>query len=173
MSEVETRPKPKKRGREKPVPAITPDHGTPELRQHHEVTEVPTEVAGVTAARVDDQMLIDRYLRRGLLGQREWAAASRFFATWRAANPPQSVTGSYRPRVESGHRSVEGAVAAQQEYQAAIQAVGIQLSGVLVHVVICDQPATEWARSAGRRTTQGMKALKEALDRLAAHYGMG
>lgn len=51
-----------------PIVDLRPtDYGTPELHAKHRVSQIPTEDAGVFAARVEDECLLDRLFLRGHL----------------------------------------------------------------------------------------------------------
>jgi hypothetical protein len=48
---------------------------------------------------------------------------------------------------------------------------GPWLSGVVVHVALCDQPITAWGPMTGRARTHDVRVLLVTLDAFAADYG--
>lgn len=104
--------------------------------------------------------VIDRYKRRGEITDEQHRAAERLWSDFvRSGFNPWARSfaeggGGFGPKTPGmGPRAVE--------YNQAMQAVGITLSPVLVHVVIYDNPLE------GGMT---IEALRIALDRLYVHY---
>jgi Domain of unknown function (DUF6456) len=57
----------------------------------------------------------------------------------------------------------------RERFERAMTAVG-PLSGILLHVCICDEPATAWGPLNGRAASHGVPVLLVALDALCDHY---
>lgn len=166
--------KPRKHRNRDAVPAVQPDHGTPERRQHDELREVATETAGVTAMRVDKNRLIDRYWFRDkpLITRDQHAAASQFYADWRRGCPQPCMTSAYCvPKVDGYGGSPEGSTAAYLSFKAARDALGIRrLTAIVAHVVLHEGSTKSWAKSHSISPTRAMNLLREGLDVLVKHY---
>ena len=156
------------------VPAVQPDHGTPERRQHDELREVATETAGVTAMRVDRNRMIDSYwfTKRPVITHDQHAAGSQFYADWYRGRPQLSVTGAYcTPKVDGYGRSPEGSTAAYLAFKAARDVLGIvHLSAIVSHVVLHNGSVREWASTRPVSRERAMDLFREGLDVLVRHY---
>ena len=156
------------------VPAVQPDHGTPERRQHDELREVATETAGVTAMRVDRNRMIDSYwfAKNPVITLDQHAAGSQFYEDWQRGCPQSSTTGDYcSPRVDGYGRSPEGSVMAYLAFKAARDALGIRnLTAIVSHVVLHNGSVREWASTRPVSRDRAMNLFREGLDVLVKHY---
>ncbi len=79
------------------------DQGPPERYQHGDVIRSEPGVdAGVFHRRVTTQSVLDRYLSRGQIGQRQFDAGTKLYRLWRATGGAQRVTLSYELRIPAG-----------------------------------------------------------------------
>ncbi len=114
---------------------------------------------------------------RGLVDARQFAAGERLRADYERASIAPSVTMRWVERVDGGgHDGLDptsAQIAAKRRFDNAIAAAGPGLADILWRVVCAGEglPAAEkalhWPARAGRLV------LTLALDRLAAHYGIG
>lgn len=174
----------------KPARPLLPDldTGPRERHQHGDLIIIADgPETGEKVARVTSQTMLDRYLIRGQLADpqpeagsssgdatatRRFQAAHRLYGDWYACGLEPSVIANYGERLD---RSVTPGDPAAHHYIAfrrALQAVGLQLSPILVHVVLLDKPASQWAASHRYAAQAAMPILHLALDALATHYGM-
>jgi Domain of unknown function (DUF6456) len=61
-------------------------------------------------------------------------------------------------------------LAARERFENARAALGKELTGIIVHVVIVDQPVSSWGPLNGHPVRVGMTRLRDGLDALADHY---
>jgi Domain of unknown function (DUF6456) len=66
---------------------------------------------------------------------------------------------------EDGPRQID----ARRRFESAIQAAGLQLNPLLMHVAVLDLPLADWSRP-GMHNGDGAALLRLALDVLADHY---
>ncbi|MES3100104.1 DUF6456 domain-containing protein [Sphingomonas faeni] len=114
---------------------------------------------------------------RGLVDARQFEAGERLRADYERASIAPSVTMRWAARIDGGgHDGLDPAsaqIAAKRRFDAALAAAGPGLADILWRVVCaCEglpaaEKALQWPVRAGRLV------LTLALDRLAAHYGMG
>ncbi len=114
---------------------------------------------------------------RGLIDARQFAAGEQLRADYERASIAPSVTMRWAERVDGGGHDGLGPtsaqIAAKRRFDTAIAAAGPGLADILWRVVCAGEglPAAEkalrWPARAGRLV------LTLALDRLAAHYGIG
>ena len=114
---------------------------------------------------------------RGLVDARQFAAGEQLRADYERASIAPSVTMRWAERVDGGgHDGLDptsAQIAAKRRFDTAIAAAGPGLADILWRVVCAGEglPAAEkalqWPARAGRLV------LTLALDRLAAHYGIG
>jgi len=160
----------KKRKRSTPEPS---DFGPPERSNHGEVEIEETIAAGVMRLRVTTQTQCDRYFKRGEIDARQFDASERFLSAWYLGCRGARVTSNYDVRIPSSSTSAENHVGnARRTIRAALEAVGRQLSPILVHTCGLDLPANEWASKHGYSKRSGLTVLKLALDALAEHFGL-
>jgi len=163
--------KTKQRRSRKPS-ALTPaDIGTPERHDKGDVIEMhPTERAGVKAARVITVSMIARYRHKGQITVMQSDAAEKLLADWEMAGRQLAVTGTYGQAGMGKPEMSDMAALAHSRYVNATRAVGIELSPILVHVVLLDGSAADWAKGRGDIPQSGIAILRLALDALARHY---
>lgn len=150
------------------------DAGPLERYQHGDTILVePGEDAGVVRRRVTTQTTLDRYFQRNQIDQRQYDAGLKLHRLWRAAAATPSVTMRYGPRVpgRSGPGAAaditDRAAAAHGHLNEALRAVGIVLSGVVVHVCMTDGAAADWALAKGLPKPDGIARLRAGLEALA------
>lgn len=154
----------------RPAAAAGGDQGPPERYQHGDVIRSePGADAGVFYRRVATQSVLDRYLSRGQINQRQFDAGARLYRLWRAAGGAQRVTLSYELRIPAGRELSDGQAALRQRLTEVLRAMG-PLGGILVHVCLCDEAARTWASSRGDTPQAGVVVLRLALDALADHW---
>lgn len=128
------------------------------------------ERAVVIPRRVEKTTMLERYRRRGSIDSRQHRAAERL--------QELHAHSGYAPRLVAGYGAGSGGAPpgpglgpTSAEYAAAMRAVGIILSPVLVAVVLEDRAAEAWALSTNRPGKDGIAALRLALDALVEHFG--
>lgn len=133
----------------------------------------PSDDAGQFRARVDASTVMDRYLNRGEVTQRQYDSSQKFYRAFYRAGLEPHVTAIYGEWVRGTAGAGENLdVHSHIEFQRALRAVGIILSPVLVHVVCIGGSAMDWAVSTMRHPKSGIEILRLALDSLANHYGL-
>ncbi len=140
------------------------DHGTPERARHGELVRRETMVAGVTGKRVKHECRLDWYVDKGSIIDRQYEAGLRFRRDWQFADAAAKVIGTYGPqisRAERRHDFTEMQLAARRRIASAIALLGCDLAPIVIDVCCFD----EWA--SGR-----LPALRDALTKLADHYGL-
>ncbi len=153
---------------------IHADTGPKERHQHGDVIELEeTMRAGLRRARNRTQTVLDRYLLRREISDRQYDAGNRLYRQWRASGSQMSVTGHYGPRLGHSQDKSEFQIDMRGRVDAALRDVGKQLSAVLVHVCLCDLPARNWALGIGGAPQAGIVVLRLALEALADHYEKG
>lgn len=147
------------------------DTGPKERHQHGDAIELEETIhAGVRRARNRSQTILDRYLLRRQISERQYDAGNRIYRQWRAAGSQISVTGRYGPRLGHSPEKSEHQIDMRRRVDLALRDVGSQLSAVVVHVCLCDLPARDWAVRTGGAPQAGIVVLRLALDALADHY---
>jgi hypothetical protein len=121
-------------------------------------------------ARNRTQTILDRYLLRQQITERQYDAGNKIYRQWRASGSQVSVTGRYGPRLGHSPEKSEYQIDMRRRVDLAMRDVGAQLSAVVVHVCLCDLPARDWAISTGGAPQAGIVVLRLALDALADHY---
>lgn len=114
---------------------------------------------------------------RALIDARQFEAGERLRADYERASIVPSVTMRWAERVDGGgHDGLDptsAQIAAKRRFDAALAAAGPGLADILWRVVCAGEglpvaeKALQWPARAGR------VVLTLALDRLAAHYGIG
>lgn len=152
------------------LPPTGGDVGPPERYQHGDrIRNEPGERAGVIRRRVTTQTMLDRYLAREQIDQRQFDAGMRLYRLWRAGGAAPRVTMSYAPRVKGGPELSDGQAVAQRRLRELLRRVG-PLAGILVHVCLCDEAARDWAVKRGDAPQSGVVVLRLALDALADYW---
>jgi hypothetical protein len=75
------------------------------------------------------------------------------------------------PKRYQASADTPSSIRARERFEAAMSAVGPWLSGIVIHVAVCDEPVTQWGPLNGRAQSHGLPVLLVALDALCAHYG--
>lgn len=155
----------------RPADSVSSDTGPIERHQHGDSIELEeTMQAGLRRARNRSQTILDRYLLRRQITERQYDAGNKIYRQWRASGSQVSVTGRYAPRLGHSTEKSEYQIDMRRRVDLAMRDVGSQLSAVLVHVCLCDLPARDWAIGAGGAPQAGIVVLRLALDALADHY---
>lgn len=156
-------------------PALPPspsagDTGPPERYQHgDEVRVEPGEAAGAQYRRITTQTMLDRYLVRGQITQRQFDAGQKLFRLWRMSGGGQRVIAAYGPRVHATRDLSDDQAVLRSRVTEVLRRMG-PLSPVLVHVCLCDEAARDWARGRGDAPQAGVVVLRLALDALADYW---
>lgn len=149
------------------------DTGPPERYRHGDtIQSEPGDRAGLEVRRVMTQNVLDRYLIRDSIERRQFDAGMKLFRLWRASGGSPRVIASYGPRVgdAQGAHDLSGRQAALRASVTGVLRRMGPLSGILVHVCICDEPARAWATARGQAPQGGIVVLRLALDALADHW---
>ena len=176
--------------RPKPRPAPTADERvmpTAERGQHDALvygevvvfSELGTRgTSKAMATRVTTQRVIDRLWNGGVLDDRQFSAACKFWALYHLSG--MSPTGAIDYNRTGGgcggpaFAVSERATLARQEWLAALQAVSKGRQMLFQWVVMDDKPLRQWvARHGmrpGRAVTRAGVELAEALDAVAGHW---
>jgi hypothetical protein len=144
------------------------DYGPPERWRHSARLLEFTERAGVLAARVAEESVLDVLVLRRWITEAQREAALRFKRDFRAAGLEARLSGSYNPlRVAFSpfgpwdERS-DAEEAAYQRWRNAVRALGSPLNDLVVTIVCYDRlPAPQCALR-----------LQDGLNRLAIWYRM-
>lgn len=119
--------------------------------------------------------------RRGLIGAEAFAAGERLRRDWTHSRQEARITMDWQglaapqgraasPR--DGLTESERALAARRRIGAALDAVGPELSGMLMEVCCLTRGLEAAERSLGLPQRAGKVVLELALTRLARHYGL-
>jgi hypothetical protein len=179
LSAAARQSRPTKRQRAKAIQQAT-DLGPTERYQHDKISVVPATgtdeqpaQAGQKQARVETQSLLDRYMRRELIEQREFDAGQKLYRLWRKSGSPFTVVGTYGVDVRGGgDGSAEKQAEAWHAYCGACNAMGRRLAAVVVRVCCYDEPAHTASRAQGNSKDAGLALLRAGLDELADHWRM-
>jgi len=159
-----------------PLPKAQPrtregaDIGPPERYRHGDIIQSePGEEAGVHFHRVMTQNVLDRHLAREQISQRQFDAGMKLFRLWRASGGSPRVIASYGPRVEGARDITDRQAVLRGSVTEVLRAMG-RLSGILVHVCLCDETARDWATARGQAPQSGITVLRLALDVLADYW---
>jgi hypothetical protein len=120
--------------------------------------------------------------RRSLMTEAQFDAAERLTADFRHAQLSPRITANWSAAAPSvrtprsapgaGVEMSDGAVAARQRFNRALDAVGPELAGVLLDVCCFDIGLEATGRTAGWPRGAARVVLDLALTRLARHYGL-
>lgn len=114
--------------------------------------------------------VMDRYLKRGEVNRQQYADGERLWSDYMQSGLTATVTGSYGQSTPGTGQPTPGCGPRYAKYRDAMRAVGIILSPVLAHVVLQGLSASSWAIEHHRPISDGIVALRLALDALGAHY---
>jgi hypothetical protein len=114
---------------------------------------------------------------RTTISDRQHQAGERLALDFRIAGDMPKVVAPYEPRMASPSKRAfvfnghDGPIQidARHRFEKAMQAVGLRLSPLLMHVAVLDQPLADWHRP-GVRNGDGAALLRLGLDVLADHY---
>ena len=117
------------------------------------------------------QSAMERYLARGEVSGQQYRDGERLLRDWLLSGLEPQITGAYEAAfLGAAIPLVPGLGPGWSFYASAMRAVGIILSPVLCHVVLHGCSASSWAEGTQRRRTDGIAALRLALDALGEHY---
>lgn len=122
------------------------------------------------AAKRVRQTPMERYKARGQISDQQFTDGERLWADYMQSGFAAQVTAKYGVTVPSADPAAPGGGPRYMAYQDAMRAVGIILSPVLSWVVCDGEPADQWALKQGRPASDGIAALRFALDALGKHY---
>ncbi len=146
------------------------DTGPPERYRHGDIIQSePGDEAGVQFRRVMTQSVLDRHLARDQISQREFDAGLKLYRLWRASGASPRVIASYAQRVQGARDITDRQAVLRSGVTAVLRRMG-PLSGILVHVCLCDEAARDWAKARGHAPQSGVVVLRLALDALADHW---
>ncbi len=146
------------------------DIGPPERYRHGDIIQSePGDEAGVQIRRVMTQNVLDRHLTRNQIDRRQFDAGMKLYRLWRASGGSPRVIASYGPRVEGARDITDRQAVLRGSVTAVLRRMG-PLSGILVHVCLCDEAARDWAKARGHAPQSGVVVLRLALDALADHW---
>ena len=117
------------------------------------------------------QSALERYLARGEVSAQQYRDGERLLRDWLLSGLEPQITGAYEAAfLGAAMPLVPGLGPGWSFYAAAMRAVGLILSPVLAHVVLHGCSASSWAEETHRPRSDGIAALRLALDALGAHY---
>jgi hypothetical protein len=139
-----------------------------ELAEHREREQRPRQTTKRAAVR---QTPMERYLARAEVTRQQYDDAERLWGDYMRSGLTAAVTGSYGTSTGGGSGApTPGCGPRYAQYTAAMRAVGIILSPALAWVVLEGLAAGDWATRNKRPETDGIVALRLALDALGMHY---
>jgi len=112
------------------------------------------------------QSMMDRYFIRKQITQRQFDAGRRLYGLWRAGGGERRVIASYAVRVQGQTEMSDREAVLRHRVTQLLRDMGA-LSGILVHVCLCDSAARDWAAARGDAPQAGLAVLRLALDGLA------
>ena len=114
---------------------------------------------------------------RGLIDARQFDAGERLRVDYERASLAPSVTMRWAQRVDGGgHDGLDPSsaqIAAKRRFDTALAAAGPGLADILWRVVCAGEGLPAAEKALGWPVRAGRLVLTLALDRLAAHYGIG
>lgn len=125
--------------------------------------------------RVMSAAPLDRYRKDGHISESQYRAGARLRRDWATGEGSRRLIALYGERQSTDTGEMTDTQAERRhDYVIAMQALGPELSPVVVHVVLMEGAASAWAEERGRRGVRarehGMTCLCLGLDRLARHY---
>ncbi len=154
------------------------DVGTPERGQHGDTLELESAPdMGISRVRNITQHPIDRYRARNQISAIQHTAGEQFAENWHNAAKGQRTVGSYAERTQGGEDSGQHPHVAHNSNEVAraleaLDHVGAECSGVVIHVCGLGESAGGWARANNRPRYEGLVTLRLALNVLARHFGL-
>lgn len=153
-----------------PAPGARQDAGPAERYRHGDVIQrEPGDAAGVFYHRNVTQCVLDRYLVRGQIDQRQFDAGLKLYRLWRASGAAQRIIASYSPRVRAQREMSDDQAVLRGRVTDTLRRMG-PLADILVHVCLCDEAARDWAVGRGDAPQAGMAVLRMALESLADYW---
>ena len=117
------------------------------------------------------QSAMERYRVRGEVTKQHFQDGERLLHDWLLSGLDPQITAAYDATFAHACSAlVPGTGPGYSFYCNAIRAVGQILSPVLCHVVLHGFPASSWAERIHRPRSDGIAALRLALDSLGQHY---
>lgn len=159
-------------------PAIRP---TRERLRHDAIEVPPTDRTNPTArpARVETQIVIDRYKSRKTLDEDQLDAAYRWHAyAMRSKRMPKQTMSWTGPINGSGDFMAEAAVSAGIMRDNGIRHLesfpkhGPLMVSIVEHVCVDDGYAEAWSVKNNFHPMKGIKLLRKALDLMCVYYGI-
>lgn len=98
------------------------DLGTPELHKRLPVTQVHLDSERIPVAKVVIECVLDRYLERAQLVDRQHEAGIKLRRLWRQATLQPSVIGSYAPAISGGGDFTDASGARRHLAEALVEA---------------------------------------------------
>ena len=121
--------------------------------------------------RVRSQRMIDRYRIRRQISRSQFRAAEQLYREWRASGSEPRMTPRYGGVHLVGRSDAdEHQAVMRHEGTMTLIDVGLMASAILVHVVLLDLAAGDWAIARNYPKSAGIVMLKEALNVLRLHY---
>lgn len=175
----------KRRAPRQPAPATVRADAVPAERHQHDVIEVVEVVHfgdgkdvqphRALAPRVTTQRMIDRYLIGRNISEAQHRAAERFWADWYNAGRAPRTTANLEGVGGGGYD--DGGTARQVDasvrYSKALDVLDLYDCGFIIDVVCFDKPVGGKLMKNRVTVRTRFDRLREALDRLAKHYGVG
>lgn len=155
------------------------DHGATHQRKSRrlEVVEAvdPNQPAGVSIRRARVRDPLRRMVRTGRLPFRSYLAAEQFRSDLEAANgavDSEHAPGGASPPWSRTHLRPLQYAAAQRLRVAWQTVIGLIAGGVFSWVVVSHGSLDDYEACRGMRKGQAGRTLRDALERLADHYGL-
>lgn len=184
MAEGIARLKKRSARRQPSVPTTLADMVTPELRRHHIIEDAETVHFGdgkaikphrAIAKRNMTQRPIDQYHYQHNITDAQYLSAERFYSDWYHAGLGPRVTANLTG-VGGGGRDDGGTArqqAARDRHNAALLALDMYDQGFVIDVVCYDIYLGGQLMKNRITIRTRFDRLRDALDRLAKHYGIG
>lgn len=156
---------------------------SPYAARGHKVDVAPKELRSNPDSeqfpkRITTQRMIDRYRAQGHIDAKEWIAADHLHRLWHTAGWDPRMTSPYVGKVDNNTThsgQLSHRMDAAEAYFEGLKAIPRRAKGVVLHVVIVDGSASDWARlrGYGQRQSQrlGLKRLRQGLSALVVHFG--
>jgi hypothetical protein len=122
------------------------------------------------------QRVLERLGNRSTITLHQFQAGDRLYRDYVASSSQIGrLTARYEPPTTRAPdaRDTPGSIAARERFEAALHTAGRGLAPILVHVCTTDESPTSWAGLNGKAETDGLPALRVALDVLVEFYRNG